>query len=58
MRSGVRRTVYDLYSLYFLPEMRVKFMKWNRGHLVMLIEIGLHALMCTSAHSLVLIWWG
>lgn len=45
------RTLYDLYFLHFLPEVMVKFMRWAREHLVMLIEIGMHLIECISGHN-------
>ena len=53
-----RRTLHDLYSLYFLPEVIVKFMSWVRGHFVILIKIALHVPVCALLqHRLILIWW-
>ena len=50
-----RRTLHDLYALYFLPEVIVKlFMRWVTGHFVILIEIALHVSMCISAHRFIL----
>ena len=51
LRRRVRRTLYDLYCLYFLPEVMVKFRKKARGHFVTLIQIGMHLIECTSGHN-------
>ena len=37
-RLVVGRTLYDLYCLYFSPEVMVKFMTRAKKHLEMLIE--------------------
>ena len=37
LRRIVRRTLYDRYSPYFLPELMVRFTRRARGHFVMLI---------------------
>ena len=41
-RIVVGRTLYDLYCLYFLPEVMVKFMRRAKKHLEMLIENYVH----------------
>lgn len=53
----LRRTLYDLYSQYFFPEVVVKFMRWETGHFVMLIETGMHLIMitCTSGHKITVV---
>lgn len=33
LRTRVRKTLNDLYCLYFLLEVMVKFMRWAMGHL-------------------------
>ena len=37
LRKRVRRTLYDLYFTYFLPEKMVRFTRTGRGFFVMLI---------------------
>ena len=43
-RVVVGRTLYDIYCLYFSPEVMVKFMTRAKKHLEMLIEN------CNSRH--------
>ena len=38
LRRRVRRTLYDLYILYFSPEVMVKFMRKTKGHSVTLTQ--------------------
>ena len=49
-RILVRRTPYDLYCLYFSPEVMVKFTRRVTGHFVTLIKSGIHRITCISGH--------
>ena len=49
-RIIVRRTLYNLYCPYFLPEVMVKFTRRATGHFMTLIEVGMHLIMCISGH--------
>ena len=42
LRRRVRRTLYDLYIQYFLPEEMVKFTIKAKRQFVALLEIGIH----------------
>ena len=42
----VRRTLYDLYFTYFLPEVIMKSTRKARGHYVRLILTGMHMIEC------------
>ena len=46
LRRRVRRTLYDLYMLYLLREVMVKFTRKARGHFVTLTEVGMHLTEC------------
>lgn len=45
-----RRTLYDLYCLYFSPEVIVKFTRWATRHFVTLTRNGRHLSRCISGH--------
>ena len=50
-RRRVGRTLYDLYSPYFLPEALVKLTRKARRHLLSLIESGMRLIECISGHN-------
>ena len=49
--ASSRRTRYDLYCLYFSPEVIVKFTRWATGHFVTLTRNGRHLSRCISGHT-------
>ena len=48
LRRNVRRTLYDFYCPYFLPDVMVKFIRKARGHFVLLIQAGMRLIECIS----------
>ena len=51
LRRRVRRTLYDLYILYFSPEVMVKFMRKTKGHSVTLTQGEMHLITCISGQN-------
>ena len=51
LKRRVRRTLRDLYSPYFLPEVMVKFTRKGKGHFVSLSESSMHLMECISGHN-------
>ena len=49
--SIVGRTHYDLYFLYFLSQGILKLTQSMRGHLVTLIEVGMHLISCNFGRN-------
>ena len=47
----LRGHFYDLYTVYLLPEVMVKFTRRATGHFVTLIEISIHLITCISGHT-------
>ena len=52
LRRRVSRTLYDLYSPCFLPEVMVKFTRKARGHFVPLIQSVIHQITDISGLNL------
>ena len=50
-RIIVRRTLYDLYIVYLLPDVMVKFTRRVTGHFVTLIETGMYLNRCISVSA-------